>query len=44
MRYTPAPVHPITSIVRRLDALVWATAHVLAWVCVGLVVVAGVVR
>jgi hypothetical protein len=47
MRYTPAPVHPVTSFVRRLDSYVWMCAHALSWVCGALFVtiaVVGVVR
>lgn len=42
MRYTPAPIHPVTSVVRSLDRAVWMLAHALAWVCAGLMVLAAV--
>lgn len=43
MRYTPAPIHPVTSIMRRLDYLVWSTAHALMICCAALMVVVAVV-
>lgn len=47
MRYAPAPVHPLTRFVRRVDAAVWMAVHALSWVCAALmatVAVVGVAR
>lgn len=44
MRYTPAPIHPVTSFVRSIDYCVWATAHALAICCAALLVAAAVVE
>lgn len=47
MRYTPAPIHPVTAFVRRLDSFVWMAVNVLGLMCASLMVtiaVVGVVR